>query len=151
MAQLCIAGDLPDSNNGASMTDRGRSAGTKCYVENTQPVLVGVDLNCSHHAKNKKPQPEVEAFRLGPFAVDEVAGWPPHVVPFGLNVQRKSTSDLVISSASTGAERQRVPACAGQSARSAGGSSGGGPTQTRRTFRLAAVKRCCHKCGNTRC
>jgi hypothetical protein len=40
-------------------------------------------LNWSHHAKNKKPQPEVEAFRLGPFAVDEVAGWPPHVIYFG--------------------------------------------------------------------
>jgi len=26
---------------------------------------------------------EVEAFRLGPFAVDEVAGWPPHVIYFG--------------------------------------------------------------------
>src|SRR5262245_44638486 len=42
--------------------------------------LQAVD-QCSAH--NKKPQPEVEAFRLGPFAVDEVAGWPPHVIYFG--------------------------------------------------------------------
>src|SRR6516165_1789164 len=29
----------------------------------------------------------------GAFAIDEVADWPPHVILFGLNVQRKSTSD----------------------------------------------------------
>jgi hypothetical protein len=51
---------------------------------------------------------------------------------------------MSISSASTGAERRRVRACAGPRPTSAGGSSGGSSTQTRRTFRPAVPKRCRH-------
>jgi hypothetical protein len=59
---------------------------------------MAIDLNSHPPAHGKIKSPSQFEARPGPkvFAVDEVAGWPPHAILLKLNAHRKSISDHVI-------------------------------------------------------